>query len=162
MAKKASTKARQKASGGDRKSEKAKSVVEISTQPVSGNDHGKTAPGKQKVTLPANLPGVKAGKEHGRGKEKVVEKLPQPITPARGRPARQPAEGLRGQFGARIKALREAKGMTGRDLARESGLATTTVYDCEAGRFGPTLDGLSALAKALGTTMAKLVEGLDE
>ena len=56
------------------------------------------------------------------------------------------------QFGRRLKALREAHGMSQAALAARAGLTREYVNKLEAGRYDPTLGTLGALAKALGVT----------
>lgn len=58
-----------------------------------------------------------------------------------------------------LRAAREAMGLTQRALARRSGVAQPDISDIERGdpAINPTLDKLSALAHALGTTVADLL-----
>ena len=61
-------------------------------------------------------------------------------------------------FGARVKALRQAKLMTQEDLAEATGLAVRTVRNIEAGRVSPTLTTVGRLAEALEVAPKKLFE----
>jgi transcriptional regulator with XRE-family HTH domain len=49
----------------------------------------------------------------------------------------------------KVRALREAKGMSMRTLAREAGVSTETIYSIEHGRRQPTVTTLDKIAKAL-------------
>lgn len=91
---------------------------------------------------------------------KVDQAPAEPSKPARGRPPRAPAGGLKGAFGQRLKALRSDKGMTGIELAEAAGLAKSAVYNYEAGVFEPGLEQIVKLAKALGMTASELLSGL--
>lgn len=53
------------------------------------------------------------------------------------------------QLGARIKQLREERGLTVRALARATRVERQTLYNIEAGRSPPSVDHLSRLARAL-------------
>jgi transcriptional regulator with XRE-family HTH domain len=56
------------------------------------------------------------------------------------------------QFGRRLKALREARGVSQAALAERAGLTREYVNKLEAGKYDPTLGTLGRLAKALGVT----------
>ncbi len=49
----------------------------------------------------------------------------------------------------RVRALREAKGMSTRALAREAGVSTETIYAIEHGKRQPSVTTLDKIAKAL-------------
>lgn len=52
---------------------------------------------------------------------------------------------------SRIRMLREAKGLTAEELARDLGVSRQVVYAWETGRRHPTLANLERLAGALGS-----------
>ena len=54
------------------------------------------------------------------------------------------------RLGARIKQLREERGLTVRALAKSTRVTRQTLYNIEAGRSPPSVDHLSRLARALG------------
>ena len=56
------------------------------------------------------------------------------------------------QFGRRLRALREARGVSQATLAERAGLTREYVNKLEAGKYDPTLGTLGRLAKALGVT----------
>jgi transcriptional regulator with XRE-family HTH domain len=49
----------------------------------------------------------------------------------------------------KVRALREAKGMSTRVLAREAGVSTETIYAIEHGKRLPSVRTLGKIAKAL-------------
>jgi len=55
-------------------------------------------------------------------------------------------------FSARLKAAREAKGLSQADLAERTGLQPSAVSHFETGRRAPSFDNLRILADALGVT----------
>lgn len=59
---------------------------------------------------------------------------------------------------ARLKALREGKGLTKYRLAKLSGISQTYIYRIELGEIkNPRRDTLQALAKGLDITLAQLI-----
>jgi len=54
------------------------------------------------------------------------------------------------QFGRKLKALRERRGVSQAELAERAGLSREYVNKLEAGKYDPTLGTLGCLAKALG------------
>jgi putative molybdopterin biosynthesis protein len=50
----------------------------------------------------------------------------------------------------KVRALREAKGMSTRTLAREAGVSTETIYSVEHGKRLPSVTTLTKIARALG------------
>jgi transcriptional regulator with XRE-family HTH domain len=60
-----------------------------------------------------------------------------------------------------IRDLRKLKGWTQVELARHTGVAPSTIYNWEAGRFEPRVSQLRDLADALGVTMDE-IEMVDE
>lgn len=53
-------------------------------------------------------------------------------------------------IGARLRALREAKGLTTRELAERCGLIHSHIVRIESGRYGFSIDTLDKLTTALG------------
>jgi transcriptional regulator with XRE-family HTH domain len=69
--------------------------------------------------------------------------------------AMSPAE--RESLGARLKAIREAAGLSQQELAMRAGVSLSVVFQLEQGkRKDPKLSTLVALAGALGTDVGKL------
>jgi transcriptional regulator with XRE-family HTH domain len=56
--------------------------------------------------------------------------------------------------GARLRALRQARGVTLSALAREAGLGKGTLSELESGRRNPTLETLFAVTTALGLPLS--------
>ena len=69
---------------------------------------------------------------------------------------RPDAESSRTGMGRRVKALREARGMTLQVLASRSGLAISTISKIERGLMAPTYDRFSSLAAGLGVDVSEL------
>jgi transcriptional regulator with XRE-family HTH domain len=66
-------------------------------------------------------------------------------------------------FAARIKELRQRRGLTQEELAVLSGLASDTIRRLEYASFNPSLGTLKKLADGLGiTTLALLDENFDK
>lgn len=63
--------------------------------------------------------------------------------------------------GARIRALREARGLSLSALAGEAGIGKGTLSELETGQRNPTLDTLYAVATPLGVPMAALLDDHD-
>ena len=61
-------------------------------------------------------------------------------------------------IGNRVRHLRQGARLTLRDLARRSGVSAAMISEVERGAKSPTVTLLSALAEALGVSMARLVE----
>jgi transcriptional regulator with XRE-family HTH domain len=57
-----------------------------------------------------------------------------------------------------LKALRNARGLTMRDLAQISGMSVNTISLIERGRSSPTISTLHRLATALGVKVTDLVQ----
>lgn len=68
-------------------------------------------------------------------------------------PVREVLDGV----GPRLRALRRARGATLEALAKETGLAASTLSRLENGRLHPTLEQLLPLARAHGVTIDELV-----
>jgi transcriptional regulator with XRE-family HTH domain len=60
-------------------------------------------------------------------------------------------------IGARIRALREQRGLNQDELARQAGLNRVHLYRVETGRQSPTIRTLAILAAALKVRIADLV-----
>lgn len=58
----------------------------------------------------------------------------------------------------RVRELRASKGWSQEKLAEAAGLSKDAVSRIERGDRGPRLDTLEQIAKAVGTTLAKLVD----
>lgn len=63
------------------------------------------------------------------------------------------------EIGARIKALRKAKGLTHAEVAVMCGISANAVSQWETGRCSPERDNLLKLASRLETTFAYLLQG---
>ena len=63
-------------------------------------------------------------------------------------------------FGDRVRARREARGLSREDLADLAGLHRTMVGHVERGETTPTLYTIARLASALGVDTGVLVRGL--
>jgi DNA-binding XRE family transcriptional regulator/molybdate-binding protein len=61
-------------------------------------------------------------------------------------------------FGARVRQLREAQGLTQADLAAHAGVSRQLVGAVEAGRHLPRVDAAVALARSLGVEVGALLE----
>ena len=69
------------------------------------------------------------------------------------------AEPLLLELGARVRALREGAGVSRQALAERSGLSLRFLAGVEAGRSNISILNLAALARALGSTPARLLGG---
>jgi transcriptional regulator with XRE-family HTH domain len=65
---------------------------------------------------------------------------------------------IRKKFGKRLRTLREERGWSQEEFADRAGLHRTYVSAVERGVRNPTLSVLERLAKALGVSMAELVQ----
>lgn len=65
-------------------------------------------------------------------------------------------------FGSRVKARREAVGLTQSELAEMAGIEKTAIYRAEAGRVYPRADTCRRIAKALGCPLCELLEAKSE
>lgn len=63
---------------------------------------------------------------------------------------------------ARLKAAREAKGLTPEAVAAATGCSRATVYNAESGARTPRADTLARWARLYGVTQDSLFEGRDE
>lgn len=60
---------------------------------------------------------------------------------------------IRQRIGAELRALREAKGLTTRELAERCGLIHSHIVRIESGRYGFSIDTLDKLTTALGVEL---------
>jgi transcriptional regulator with XRE-family HTH domain len=60
-------------------------------------------------------------------------------------------------FGKNLSRFRKEKGLTQEDLVKRSGVAISQIRRYEADKSSPTLDVITRLAKALGTSLDELV-----
>ncbi|UUW89634.1 XRE family transcriptional regulator [Nocardioides sp. WV_118_6] len=65
------------------------------------------------------------------------------------------------EVGARIRALREARGLSLSALAAEAGIGKGSLSELETGQRNPTLDTLYAVATPLGVPLAALLDDHD-
>jgi transcriptional regulator with XRE-family HTH domain len=65
------------------------------------------------------------------------------------------------QLGARIRRLREKRGYTQESFADACGLHRNFMGAVERGRQNLTIKSLRTIAKGLGTSMSKLLSGLE-
>lgn len=63
------------------------------------------------------------------------------------------------EIGKRIKQLREAKGLTMRELGKLAHLSHSFIGDIESGRSNPSLDTLQSLSKVFGVPVPELLRG---
>ncbi|WP_372346294.1 helix-turn-helix domain-containing protein [Streptomyces sp. KL116D] len=66
--------------------------------------------------------------------------------------------GLNDEVGRRLKALRQAVGLSLSELARRSGVGKGTLSELESGLRNPTLETLYALTTALGRPLSAVLE----
>jgi len=64
-------------------------------------------------------------------------------------------------FGARVRALRRAQGLSQEELAHRVGVHPTYLGGIERGERNPALKNIGQLARALGVSMAELFTGVD-
>jgi transcriptional regulator with XRE-family HTH domain len=68
-----------------------------------------------------------------------------------------------GQVGVRLRALRQAKGMSARELADRSGVTAAYISRLETGKMSPTVATLSRVVQGLGESVGALFgTGSDE
>src|SRR5262245_5073492 len=73
-------------------------------------------------------------------------------------PMPEPIQPLLSELGRRLRSARTAAGRTLSDVASEAGISRRYLTEAEGGRANPSLSVLVALARALGTTPAQLVD----
>ena len=60
--------------------------------------------------------------------------------------------------GAKIKARRDELGMTIKELSNRTGLSLSSIHYIETGANSPTVNTLRKIARALGVTVAALLD----
>jgi transcriptional regulator with XRE-family HTH domain len=65
-------------------------------------------------------------------------------------------------FGSHLRGLREAAGLSRAELARRAGVPVSTLRGWEGDRGFPGLAALRGLAAALGVTVERLAEGVED
>lgn len=65
------------------------------------------------------------------------------------------------RFGARLRSLREAAGLSQEDLGELASLHRNYVGGVERGEYNLTLVSIARLAKALGISPSELLKGVD-
>ncbi len=75
--------------------------------------------------------------------------------------SRMQTDPLAVEIGARIRALRVDRGMTGTALAAELGIPATQLTAWERGRVAPSARSILVLARALGSEPASLLPAQD-
>jgi transcriptional regulator with XRE-family HTH domain len=68
----------------------------------------------------------------------------------------------RERFGANLRRLREAAGLTQLELGHRCNLQNTVISRYERGLRDPQLEAIAALAEGLGVRAADLVDGIPE
>jgi len=71
---------------------------------------------------------------------------------------RQPTDAQRRVFGQRVRAMREARGLSQEKLAELAGVHRTYLSSLERGGRNVGLDNINAIAAALGVPTAALFE----
>lgn len=66
------------------------------------------------------------------------------------------------RLGRRVRNLRAARDMTQAELAERSGVWRPNIARFESGRHVPTLPVLARISGALGVSLGRLVDGLEE
>ena len=65
------------------------------------------------------------------------------------------------QFGSRLRAVRERRQMTLREVARKAGVSESLVSQIERDKVSPSIDTLLNITEALGVHPEYLFRGLD-
>jgi transcriptional regulator with XRE-family HTH domain len=93
----------------------------------------------------------------------------EPLDPPLATGSRAPRSGPRAAgrtlesiLGARIRAGRQALGLTAADLAARAGLSAGMLSKIEGGTISPSLGTIQALAQTLGVPLASLFAGVEE
>lgn len=81
--------------------------------------------------------------------------------PARRKEPQPPLDPLYSAVGQRVTALREQRGIKPAQLAELASMDANYLWRIEAGRQNLSLRNVARLAKALGVTLAVLLEGVD-
>lgn len=64
-------------------------------------------------------------------------------------------------FGLRVRAIRRQRGLTLDDLSAAAGVSRATLSNIERGEHSPTLAAATKVARALGVSLAQLLEEAD-
>jgi transcriptional regulator with XRE-family HTH domain len=64
-------------------------------------------------------------------------------------------------FGAKVRLLRQSKGLSQMDLARAAGLHRTYIADVERGGRNSSMGSIAKIAWALGVSIADLCHGIE-
>jgi transcriptional regulator with XRE-family HTH domain len=64
-------------------------------------------------------------------------------------------------FGAKVRARRQAKGLSQMDLATAAGLHRTYIADVECGRRNSSMGSIAKIAKALEISISDLCRGIE-
>jgi transcriptional regulator with XRE-family HTH domain len=86
----------------------------------------------------------------------VVKQLPDGAMPAAEIGEEVLDAPLMGELGRRVRSLREARGMSLRQLGASSGLSASFLSGIERGASSPSISSLASLAEALGVTLSDL------
>ena len=65
------------------------------------------------------------------------------------------------QFGANLRAAREARGLSQEGLAQRAGMDPAEIRRLEAARRDPGIRVLTRLARGLGTPVGELLRGIE-
>ena len=65
---------------------------------------------------------------------------------------------LNAKLGARVRALRKARGMTQAALAEAAGVSQTTLSRLEKGHQCPSIEGIERIGAAMGVSLAMMVD----
>jgi len=68
---------------------------------------------------------------------------------------------LRVQFGRRLRALRIERELTQEDLANAAGVSTVFISSIERGKYAPSFDNLTKLARVLDVPVKDLFDFAD-
>ena len=79
---------------------------------------------------------------------------------SRGRPRIRRPDTALGRFGASLAAMREARGISVRELARACQVKTCAIWAWEGGRYRPAASSIRRLALALDVPADGLLEAL--
>ena len=98
------------------------------------------------------------------GGRRVSAKVPPVGRPRKTRPApltedEQAEQARRLALGARVRAVRESRGWSLRDLAERAQLASNAIYEIENGAVDPRTGTMDRLARALECDLAELLRG---
>jgi DNA-binding XRE family transcriptional regulator len=91
-------------------------------------------------------------------KKKAVKRKAAPVKRSVGRPPKdQDLSTYQGRFGANLARLRDAAGLERDEAAVRAGASYNAWSKWENGQFLPTIQGLRAIAEALGCSVDELL-----